>query len=187
MNKKYIKDMNKEELTKVFHANSKLRNDIYEDMIETEMMYIGEQIDYLRDGMDDWSIGAYNRNYIYISNGDDFIKAVEEVEKSVPILIDDDKPMLDKALELRERYRSTNVYDDDFDEIEEEMEVVARELADLVVERFTRRLDGCSKEEYQIDYFIEFYADSRLEEDECYIMADNDSYILYEDMVKSYK
>lgn len=66
------------------------------------------------------------------------------------------------------------------------MEEVAEELADIVVGRFTDILDGCSKKEYQIDYFIEFYSNSRLDGDKCYINVDDGDYILYEDTVKVY-
>lgn len=187
MTRKYVKDMNKEELTKVFHANQKLRDDIYEDMVETEMHYIGEQLDYLKDGLSDWSIGANQRNYMYISNADDFIYALEETEKVVPILLDDDSPKLQQALDLREAFRSEDIDSDGFDDLEEQLEVVANELADIVVKRFTAILDGCDKEEWQIDYLIDFYADSRLDKDMCYINLEDENYILYEDMIKSYK
>lgn len=184
MTKKYLKDLTNDELTKVFHANEKLRSDIYEDMVETEMHYIGEQLDYLRDGLADWSIGAYNRNYISISDADKFIEALDDVEKAIPILIDEDAPRLKYALELREKYRNADMYSDEYDELEEELDEVAEGLAGLVARRFTQVLDGCGKEEYQVDYFIEFYSDSRLDGNECYIKGD--SYILYEDTVKTY-
>lgn len=186
MTKKYLKDLNNEELTKVFHANKKLRDNIYADMVETEMDYIGEQLDYLRDGLSDWSIGTFNRNYISVSDPDKFIEALGEVERTIPILTDDDTPKLKDALELREKYRNAEMYSDEYDELEDELREVADELADLVAKRFTKALDGCSKEEYRIDYFIEFYSDSRLEGDECYIKVDDGDYILYKDTVKSY-
>ena len=184
--KKYLKDLNNEELINVFHANQKLRDDIYDDMIETEMFYIGEQLDYLRDGLSDWNIGAYNRNYIEISDPSDFISALDAVEKAIPILIDKETPKLKYALELNDKYRFSEMYSDEYYELKEELEEVAEELADIVVGRFTDILDGCSKEEYQIDYFIEFYSNSRLDGDKCYINVDDGDYILYEDTVKVY-
>ena len=186
MNKKYLKDLNTDELTKVFHANKTLQNQIYDDMVDTEMSYISEQLDYLKDGISDWSIGVYNRNYINVSDADKFIESLDEVEKSIPILIDEDTPKLQGALELRDNYRNADMYSDEYDRLEEELDEVADELANLVTKRFTQVLDGCSKEEYQIDYFIEFYSDSRLDADSCYINADKNDYILYEDTVKSY-
>lgn len=186
MTKKYLKDLNNEELIKVFHANQKLRDDIYDDMIENEMFYIGEQLDYLSDGLSHWSIGAYNHNYIKISDPSDFISALDAVEKAIPILIDKETPKLKYALELSDKYRFSEMYSDEYYELEEELEEVAEELADIVVGRFTDILNDCSKEEYQIDYFIEFYSNSRLDGDKCYINVDDGDYILYEDMVKVY-
>lgn len=187
MTKKYIKDMSKEELVKVFHANSKLKDDIYEDMVESEMLFVSEQLDYLRDSLSDWSIGTYNRNYMTIGDSDKFIEGMIKLDNSIPLLIEDDLPKLKEAVELRDKYRNTDVDSEEFEDLEEEVDEVAEELADLAVMRFTRRLDGLSKEEYQIDYFLDFYVDARLEEDGCYILADMKDYILYEDVVKSYK
>lgn len=182
MTKKYIKDLDNKELEKVYHANEALRSNIEDDMVETEMHHISEQLDYLRHSLSDWSIGAYNRNYISVSDADKFIKALDDVEKSIPILIDEDTPKLKEALELRDEYRDTNVYTDEFDKLEEKLGEVANDMADLVVDRFTQALDGCSKEEYQIDYFIEFYSDARLDSDSCYIVVEDDNYVLHEDI-----
>lgn len=186
MTKKYLKNLTNDELKKVFHANQKLRDDVYDDMIETEMHYIGEQLDYLSDGLSDWSIGTYNRNYIKISDPSDFISALDAVEKDIPILTDKETPKLKYALELSDKYRFSEMYSDEYYELEEELEEVARELADIVVGRFTEILDSCSKEEHQIDYFLEFYSDSRLDGDSCYIIEEDGDYILYEDTVKVY-
>jgi len=186
MTKKYLKDLNNEELIKVFHANQKLRNDIYEDMVETEMHYISEQLNYLEDGLRDWSIGIYNRNYISVSDPDKFIEALDDVERAIPILTDNDKSKLKEALELREKCRNAEMYSDEYYELKDELEEVADELANLVTKRFTQVLDSCNNEEHQIEYFIEFYSDSRLDGDKCYINVDDGDYILYEDTVKVY-
>ncbi len=183
MEKKFILDMDTEELEKVFNANEKLRNDILDDMIETEMHYISEQLDYFRHSLSDWSIGTSQRNYMIVNDYASFINGVEKVEKAIPILIDSDKPVLEEAVKAVEEYRSANMYTDEFEDIEINLTCMARNLADAVVHRFNQTLDGCFKEEYQLDYFIEFYSDARLD-DNCYI--DTPDYILKEDITKTY-
>jgi hypothetical protein len=187
MTKKYLKDLSKEELTKVFHANSKLQGEIYDDMVESEMHWIGESLDYVREHLSDYSIGAYNRNYIRVKNADGFIARVEVMENEIPAFIDEDLPLLQKAYRVREEYREEEMYTDRYYELEEELEELAKAVADQLAYRFTQQLDGCYKEEYQIDYFLDFYLDARMDDTEYYIT--DDSYTLYTDVsyTKSFK
>lgn len=187
MKRKYIEEMNKEELIKVFEANHKLQNDVYDDMVESEMHWIGEQLDYLRDGLSDWSIGAYNYNYIKIKDNDKFIAGLIKMDKEVPLFGDEEAKQIYEVEKLRDEFYNKDCDDEDYEDVEEEYEGAVQELAESVVKAFTRRLNDCGEHKYQLDYFFEFYADSRLEKDMFYI--ENDTYELFEDVsfTKSYK
>ena len=183
MSKRFIGDLNREELKRVFENNEKLRSDIVEDMLDTEMYYIGEQLRYFNHSLSDWSIGVYNRNYMNISDSVKFIEGIFKMESSIPAFIDDDKPLLEDSKRLHDKYLNTNVYDDEFEEIEVKIDEIAKALADRLLQRFNEILEGCYNEEWQLDYFIDFYVDSRLDSD-CYI--EGDDYILKQDTVKHF-
>jgi len=187
MENKYIEELTKEELTKVFEANHKLQNDVYDDMIDSEMHWIGEQLDYLRDGLSDWSIGAYNHNYIRVRDNSKFIDGLIKMDKEVPLFSDEDAKQIYAVEKLRDELYEKDVDDEDYDEVEEGFEEMVHELAEEVTRAFTKRLDNCAERQYQLEYFLEFYVESRLEKDLFYIK--DDSYELFEDVAftKSYK
>lgn len=184
MNKKYLKDMSVEELKKVFNSNEQLRNDILDDMIDTEMFYIDEYLSFIRDSLSNWNIGVYDRNYITVSNLSGFIYGMEEMNNSIPVLIDEDTPLLTEALSILEEYRSVDMYTDEYEELEENLSNIVDKLSDRFIYRISQGLEGCYNEEYQLDYFLEFYSEARLDGDRCYI--DNEDYILKEYIVKHY-
>jgi len=177
--RKYITELNKEELTAVFHANSKLQSDVADDMVETEGSYLQEQMQYLKKGLADWSLGAYGYNYLTISQERDFITAVEELEKAVPILIDSDLPILERAIKARDEFYYLDMDSDEWDEKQEEEEQAADELKERVLYRINQRFSGCYDKENQLDYFLDFYVHERLDQD-CYI--EEGSYKLYKDV-----
>jgi hypothetical protein len=186
--KKFISELTTEELKQVFKANHKLQGDVYEDMIDSEMHWIGEQLDYIRDSLRDWSIGAYGHNFIKIKDTDKFIAGLIKMDNGIPLFSDKDAKQIYEVEKLRDSFYNKDSDDEDYEEVEEELEEAVKELAEAVVDKFTQRLYDCSNSDYQLDYFIEFYCDSRLEQDLVYIDDETDSFELFEDIgyTKSY-
>jgi len=195
MEKKFINELNNEELTKVLKNNTKLKEDVMDSALDTEMFWIREQLEYLQDALLDWSIspsGTAYSNYMKIKDDSTFIESVESLEKAVPALIVDDFPLLNKALEVKEKHETTDMAETDDDEIEEmedELETVAEDLAGRIVYRWNRQLDYCFLDENLIDYFLDFYVDERMDDNSVYILVDGDvetytdsDYELYEDV-----
>jgi hypothetical protein len=187
--KKYIEELTKEELKLVFKANYKLQTEVYEDMVDSELHWVGEQLDYIRASLLDWSIGANNYNYIKVKDNSGFIDGLIEMDKGIPLFNDTDAKQIYEVEKLRYELFNKDCEDEDYDDVEEQYEAQVKELAEAVTRQFGRRLDDCSNSEYQLDYFIEFYADARLEKDLFYVDDEDDSYELFEDVayIKSYK
>lgn len=205
-----IKEMNNEQLTEVLNANSKLEDRVLEDMLESEMFWIGEQLDYIRSSMKDWSIGPDSRSYIKVGDSEAFIEGLVEMDESVPLFSDKDKVIIYTTKEKFEHYQlMTEPYEGDYedeegeldeeaynkaweqwDNAEEEIEELVQELADEVVHQMVKRLDYCYSSESRLDYFLEFYAQERLDEN-YYIDTTNTAnpYELFQDVAytKSYK
>jgi hypothetical protein len=184
MNKKYIGDLTKEELVKVFETNEKLRNDVSDDMVESEHLYAEEQMDFVRGSARNWSIGPGGHNYIGVSNADAFIVGLKEMDDSVPAFTDEEAKEIDAALKLREEYREEEMYTDVYDQLEEQLEEEAQKLADKLAAKFQRRFQDCFNRENKLDYFLDFYADTRLDAD-CYIIEGD--YTLYQTVTNSFR
>jgi len=148
-------EKNHKEILKV---NGKLFKEVEDDCIDTEMMYISEQLDILRYSLSDWSIGSYNRNYLDIRDYTEFVLAVKEMEDSIPALHDDYKSFIDDMAEKVYKYRDTEMYTDESEKLYEEIESGAVYLVNEIVKKWTNLLEP-SRETIE-DYFYEFYIDS---------------------------
>lgn len=185
MAKRYVEKLSKEELVKVFEANAELREAVYDDMVDSEMFWISEQLNYIKDSLQDWSIGVYNHNYISVKDIDGFIDGLIEMDKAVPLF--EDAKQIFEVERMRNEFYNKNCYDEDYEEAEEELEKAIKDLAQEVVKQFEKRLAGCLDRDNQLEYFLDFYYDARMESGSMYIQ--DDSYVLYEDVsyTKSYK
>lgn len=186
MTKKYITDLSTEELTKVFENNKQLQYEVREDMIETEMHWIEDQLEYFKHALNDWNINSYDMVEFTVDNEVEFINGVARVEDAIPILIDKDLPILNNALEAVTALNNHTLADeaDQLDGLEEAVSYQAMELKIIIEHRWGEALDGCSEKEHQLDYFLEFYTHHRM--DDCFIESDDPSYELKELIVRSY-
>jgi hypothetical protein len=190
--KKYIEEMSKEELTNVFNANSKLQNDVLEDMIDSEMHWIGEKLDYIRDSLSDWSIGTGQRNYIKVNTDrlTDFLHGLSEMDKGVPAFNDEKAAEVIGNLEAAyNAYYYADAYAHNYEELEEAADRAAQKAADELARQFDRDLSYLYDTENQLDYFLEFYADARMDDEETYyVIVEEGTFKLYEDVsyTKSY-
>jgi hypothetical protein len=185
MAKRYVEKLSKEELVKVFEANAKLREAVYGDMVDSEMFWIGEQLDYIKDSLQDWSIGVYNYNYISVKDIDGFIDGLIKMNKEVPLF--EDTKQIFEVERMRDEFYIKDCYDEDYEEAEEKLDEAVKALAEEVVKQFEKRLNDCADNDNMLEYFLDFYYDARMESGSMYIQ--DDSYELYEDVsyTKSYK
>lgn len=186
--KKNITELTNEELKIVFESNEILRQEVEDDMEDSEMYWINQYLKCFKSSLSNWSIGFYNRNFITIKDGAEyeFLQNILEAQRSFCFIDDKFTEIIDNIItkydrldELRYEEGKQNEYNDLEAETEEEFENIKKE----VLNQFNRMTDF-NTEDY-LNYFIEFYVESRLGEN-AYI---DENFILYEDIsyVKSYK
>lgn len=175
---KYINQLTDKEKRALIENNSGLANMVYDDMIEGEMHFISEQLDCIRAGLRDYSIGAYNRNYIIVSDALAFLDGLEELQKIYCTLPDDMQPEIDRVLSARDRFRTIDMNYNNLYILSEWLDKKAQYFADCITDYFSACLDPTRAD--MIEYFIEFYADERM--DESYYI--NDSGVLCQTITK---
>lgn len=192
--RKYIEELTVEELTQVFNNNEKLQNQVLEDMIESEMHWISEKMDYIRKSLSDWSIGTGQRNYIIVKTRsmNEFLEGLKQMGREVPAFSDTKAAeIIGKLEKAAEAYYNADIDidEDEYDLLEEGAEDALKEAADELADQFTRDLNGLYDHDTQLDYFLDFYSNARMEEEETYyIHSDSETYKLYQDVsyTKSY-
>ena len=177
----------KETLVKILENNTKLVRDIEEDIIESEMNYISDMLNYFRESLRDYSIGFYNRNYIEVKDYENLIDSCIRVTEDYGFFNEEDLEYCKYANELYERLNMMGWGNKQRDNLENKIEEVNNIIEDKVIEQFNKYTDYWTilKFEYLCDYFYEFYASERLEED---LYFNTETYELFEDIsyTKSY-
>lgn len=175
---KYIHELTDNEKRALIENNNALQNMVYDDMLENEMYFISEQLNYIAPGLRDYSIGAYNRNIIIVSDALKFLDGLEELQKNYCTLPDDLQPEIKRVLDARDRFRSIDMSYKNLYNLSVWLDQKAQYFADCITDYFSSCLDPSRDD--MISYFIEFYADERM--DESYYI--NDDGILYQSITK---
>lgn len=172
-----IADMSQEQLAEVFDANQSLQSEVMDDMAESEMFWIGEQLDELRPYLSSWSIGQCNRNqHITVKDGCeiDFIEAVDGLQKSYGVFGYTDERELINAMQAIEELGEMDDEDDDYQGAQYDVDERAQDIAESLCAHYTKLLDdNCLDDDNARAYFREFYADCRMDGDE-YVILDDD-------------
>ena len=174
---KYINQLTDNEKRELIENNSALRNMVYDDMIENEMYFISEQLNYIAPGLRDYSIGAYNNNIMIVSDALKFLDGLEILQKNYCTLPDDMKPEINRVLSARARFYLMSYNNKNYDMLDAWIDKKAQYFADCITDYFSSCLEPSRDD--MISYFIEFYADERMD-DSFYI----DNGILYQTITK---
>lgn len=174
---KYIYELTDNEKRELIENNSALANMVYDDMIENEMYFISEQLNYIAPGLRDYSIGAYNRNIMIVSDAVKFLHGLDQLQKCYCTLPDDMQPEINRVLAARDRLLYNDMNYDNYYMLSDWLDKKAQYFADCITDYFSSCLDPTRAD--MIEYFIEFYADERMD-DSFYI----DNGILYQTITK---
>ncbi len=174
---KYIHELTDNEKRELIENNSALQNMVYDDMLENEMDFISEQLNYIAPGLCDYSVGSYNYNYMTVGNSAKFLDGLETLQKKYCTLPDELQPEIDRVLSARDRFYLMSYNNKNYDDLDAWIDEKAQYFADCITDYFSR----CSEptRDDMINYFIEFYADERMD-DSFYI----DNGILYQTITK---
>ena len=185
--KRSIYKLTVDELRKVFFANSKLRSDVLDDFENNEMCWISEYLDCFRKSLSDWSIGfsGYDKNFICVRDDESFLEGLLKAQRDYGFLEDKYTPIIVETLQQLRYAGEYNgeISNEEYERIALEVETNIKTLEDAVIEEFDSLTEKPSDERL-LEYFIEFYIDSRMEGN-FYIL--DDSFVLYESREISYQ
>ena len=181
-----ISDLNNYELRKVFENNSKLQTLVFDDMFETANFYCEEYLNCWKRGSIDYCIGWDRGTYFTSTEHGGFIDGLRQAQRSFCFLADDWNAKIDYVDKLIGRldYLYYNSSAENYDRLEARIDELIEELENACYRRFMLEYDDCFNYENQLDYFISFYSNERMD-DNFYI---NENYELFEhvDYIKSY-
>ena len=159
---KYINQLTENEKRALIENNDALANMVYDDMIENEMYFISEQLNYIAPGLRDYSIGAYNHNIIIVSDAIKFLDGLETLQKNYCTLPDRMNDEIKRVLDARDRFYLMSYNNKNYDRLDAWIDEKAQYFADCITDYFSSCLDPTRAD--MIEYFIEFYADERMNE-----------------------
>lgn len=174
---KLFKDLNTEELTLVYENNRKLQEQVFDDMFETASFYCEEYLNCWKRGSIDYCIGWDRGTYFTAKDRRGFIDGLRQAQRSFCFLADRWNEKIDYVDKLICRLDNLVYWDYVNEErLNNRIDELIEELEDACYKRFMSEYESCFDNDYQLNYFLEFYSDARMDGD-YYI---NDSYELFE-------
>ena len=174
---KYIHELTDSEKRELIESNKTLQNMVYDDMNDNVCDFICEQMEYIIKGCSDYHIAPYTHNYIIVSDAIKFLNGLEKIQKCYCTLSDAMQPEIDRVLAALDRFYFMYIYNNNYDILLNWLEQKAQYFANCIAKYFSDCLDPSRAD--MIEYFIEFYADERM--DESYYIEDG---ILYQNIIK---
>lgn len=182
MKKKYVKDMEKEEIKKILENNNDFYNLVYNDLYEQDLEWQGEEAD-LMFGKDHYKYIEIHDNYssffLTLKNWSAFLDNLDRDYLNIK-----NADLYNEIMKLKKEYENIAC-----DTIEEENRY--NELEDILEEKSKELLEACEdqlheyeKGNYSIEDLIDYVMNTFNYED--FYTKDND-YILYRDQTSCYK
>lgn len=174
MTTKRITDLTAEELRKVYDNNTKLRENVFNDFLESADYNVSEVLDVINSGniIKSYEIGYCGSYANGIRDVETFLDNVLEADRIFGILTDPQKAFVYKVKRTYNHYYTDyRTYIGRFDDF---FDSAADKILDIVV-AYLRSYYNFSEEDLT-EYFIDFYVDERLDA-ECYV---DENYNLYE-------
>lgn len=192
MTVKFVTELTKEELIKVFNRNSILQADVLDEMLDSELFWISEKMTYIQKYLSDWSVDANSPCFINVKTDyiamRDFLYGLIEMQKNIPAFSEDKAELIIERLEdALDAYAYAPMNADNYEELEQDAMQATAEAAKELAKQFEEDLKWCFDKKHQLEYFLDFYVDARLNE-KAYVIPEEGTYQLYEDVhyTKSY-
>lgn len=170
---KKVHELNTEELKKVFEVNSKLQEKVFDDMFESVNFWNGEYLECWQRGAIDYCIGWDRGTYFICKDKDLFIEGLEKAQHTFCFLADEYNKTIEYVKKLINRLNEFyyDLSEKNYDRLENRIDELIEELENACYKRFIIEYESCFDSDYQLDYFLDFYASERLDEN-FYINAD---------------
>ena len=183
---KNFKELSIEELKLVFENNSKLQEKVFEDMFDNADFWCGEYLGCWNRGGIDYCIGWDRGTYFNAKDFGMFLEGLEEVQKTFCFLADNYNSLIEKAWKLYDKYmyHAYDFSDLNYERIENRLTDIIETLEEACYKRFMNEYEYCFNSKNQLDYFLDFYAVERMDNN-FYV---DEEYVLFEhvEYVKSY-
>ena len=173
---KHLNELNLEELRKVYENNKELQEKVFEDMFDNAALWCSEYLGSWKGGID-YSIGWDRGTYFECTDRDYFIDGLKKAQRDYGFLDDKWNAKIDYIEHLINRLNNLVYWDEvNEDRLNNRIDELIEELENACYKRFMDEYEYCFDRKNQLNYFLEFYATERMDED-FYI---NDNYELFE-------
>ena len=183
---KNVKDLSTEELKLVFENNSKLQEKVFDDMFDAADFWNGEYLDCWKRDAINYSIGWDRGTYFKSKDNVLFIDGLKKAQRNHYFLDDKYNNKIEHVEKLLNKldYLYYNSSEENYNRLETRIDELIEELENACYKRFMSEYEYCFDSKNQLDYFLNFYADERMDND-FYV---DEEYTLFEhvEYVKSY-
>ena len=168
---KTLDELNQPEI-ELFLSNETVQNEIVNYALESESDYVFEILDCVRDGLDDWSVGAFsydNKMIVSIEKAHLFLDGLHRTQENYRLIdtlrISD---LLNETEIMNNQYKLTEMYTDEFYELEDALKNNLNELSNILLDELVSQLEYYSnyetveKESDYVNNYLDCYYDTEV-------------------------
>ena len=173
---KYIRDCSREELEQVFNTNAKLREEIFDYLMESASTWVDEYLScWDRRGIK-YDLSGYGYSYFKSKDNFKFLAGLQEAQRVFCFLPDSMNDKIDYAQKLVNRLWEVEdtLSEANYERLSGRVDELIDELEDACLKRFKEEYDACCEEKYQLEEWLSYLSE---EKSDCYI---DDRFKMYE-------
>lgn len=182
---KYLNELTTDELKKVYENNKSIRgiaSELYADCIWD---YVTEYVSYFNTNDVDICFDRYNYPVIHVNIAAGFMKGLKNIAKDFALFNNEEEKKITEFEILLNSLADYDYDSDEYTDCETKIELVKRELVDILTKILRNEIDCIYNDDDVLDYFLFDYANIFAEDyNDVYV---DDDYIAYKTITKCYK
>lgn len=166
---KEVKELTNKEV-ELLLENDNIQDEIMNDVMESESLYIDEMLNYIKPYLSDYSIMAYSYSYMNVSDIAGFINGVNKLNDDFNIFHASDIPMLYNAIESADLYCNLEIGSDEYIDAMYDVNSYAKVISNYLISEFVDVLEyyGSFDKVYVESGYVDVYLEN-IHDNECLI------------------
>ena len=169
---KEVQELSNKEVEMLLN-NESVQDDIMDYVMDCELSYIDEMLQYIKPYLSDYSIAAYSYSYMNVNDATGFINSVDKLQDDFSIFNDTDVKTLYNAIESADLYCSSEIGSDEYINAMNDVNSYIKVISNYLVNEFVEILEyyGTFDRVYHESDYVSNYLEN-MYDSECLIDGD---------------
>ena len=137
---KEVQELNNNEV-ELLLDNDSIQDDVMDYVMDCELSYIDDMLQYIKPFLADYSIAAYSYSYMNVNDTIGFINGLDKLQSDFGIFNDTDVKTLYNAIEAADRYLFSEIGSDEYINAMNDVNSYIKVISNYLVNEFVEILE----------------------------------------------